>query len=128
MVVRPSHAYEFRLQVQQVKKTNKFTCRMCQAPQSVRKASSPGYCTRGCVVACKHSLHEPLDPDAQVYAVSTQAKDVRYVVVELNAKQGETAQQLTSKPQKIMQPGAMLSADPNQWSCFMSEVTIRLQF
>lgn len=27
------------LQVQQVKKVDKFTCRMCQASQSVRKAS-----------------------------------------------------------------------------------------
>lgn len=79
------------------------------------------------MVACKHSLHQCLDPDAQVYAVSTQAKDVRYVFMELNAKLGETAQQPTSKPQKIMQPGAIVSADQNQWSCFMSEVTVQLQ-
>lgn len=126
VVVRPFHADMLRLQVQQVKKTNKFTCRMCQAPQSVRKASSPCHCTRGCVFAC--SLHECCAPDAQVYAVSTQAKDVRYVVMELNAKLGETAQQPTSKPQKTMQPGAIASADQNQWSCFMSEVTMLLQF
>ncbi|DBA86120.1 hypothetical protein WJX77_006607 [Trebouxia sp. C0004] len=86
-------------QVQQVKKTAKFTCRMCQAPQSVRKT----------------------------YAVSTQAKDIRSVVVELNAKRCEAEQQFVPKPRANSRPGIVRPADQSQWSGFISETDVSVQ-
>ncbi|KAL0052817.1 hypothetical protein WJX82_008249 [Trebouxia sp. C0006] len=86
-------------QVQQVKKTAKFTCPVCHAPQSVRKT----------------------------YAVSTQAKDVRSVVVELNAKLGEAEQHFVPKPRTNSQPGTVQPADQSQWSGFISETDASVQ-
>lgn len=84
-------------QVQQVKKTAKFNCRMCQAVQYVSK----------------------------VYAVSAQAKDIRFVVTELNAKRGDSeqhsAQPLLARPRACVQHSTGAAAESDQWSKFLSK-------
>lgn len=60
-------------QVERTKKQNKWTCKICNSKQSVRK----------------------------VYAISTQAKDIRLVVQELNMKRKDVEEEL--EKQKLLE-------------------------
>ena len=57
----------------------------------------------------------------QMYAISTKAKDIRLVVVDLNAKRADIDTALT-KPHAKPQPASSTQHQHSQWTSFVTEV------
>ena len=58
----------------------------------------------------------------QMYAISTMAKDIRSVVVELNAKRADLDSAET-KPQARPQPANPTQHQDSQWASFVTQVS-----
>ena len=60
----------------------------------------------------------------QVYAVSTQAKDIRCVVMELNTKRAESEHSPPTQLQTSLEAAVSATTRHSQWSSFASQVLL----
>ena len=82
-------------------------------------------CPKGKQSQCKRSSHSPLLEEYgvfQMYAISTKAKDIRSVVVELNTKRADIDLSET-KPQTRPQPANPTRHQDSHWGSFLTQVS-----
>lgn len=119
------------LQVQQVKKVNKFGCSMCQTKQAVAKVCATSS-LRPMQVAGIRRYSSTVPIIEQVHAISSSAKDVRGVVMDLNAKRA-MVDEATENAELVTQPSnrARASAAPpavsSRWQDFVLQVVSAAQ-